>query len=171
MSVINSQIKSEFERSIGVGTEEEPIYPCYMYYDYGYFGQIYTKLELGVNSSVWITEIRFQIKGDSIDDKTCVNQSLKLGQVNAEEFATNINNSMIHQPFAGFSVSNLTTVESNFVWSVPEDYNDYLEILLDTPFQYDPTITDSNLLVLWENNDGSYLSGSSTPKYVLQVEV
>ena len=41
--------------------------------------------------------------------------------------------------------------------------NDWLEIPLDTPFQYDPTSSDSNLLLLWENRDGSYLSNSLTP--------
>ena len=85
--------------------------------------------------------------GDSSVDKTVVNQTLKLGQVNAAEFGTNIQNSMIQQPFAGFSTSNITTVKSNFVWTVPEDYNDWLEITFDTPFQYNPTSSDGNLLV------------------------
>ena len=163
MSVINNHIVSEFEKTIGTGVVEEPIYPCYMYYDFGYFAQIYTKEELGIGQPIWITGIRFNMFGNAVADKTVINQTLKLGQVNSNEFATNIQNGMIQQPFAGWSVSNLTTVKSNFIWTVPEDYDDWLEIPLDTPFQYDPTIVDSNLLVLWENRDGSYLTGASTP--------
>ena len=163
MSVINDHIKSKFEKTIGTGTISQSKYPTYEYYDYGYFGQIYTNLELGVGQPVWITGVRFHMVGDSVDDKTSVNQTLKLGQVNSSEFATNIQNGMIQQPFAGWSVSNLTTVKSNFIWTVIEDYNDWLEITLDTPFQYDPTISNSNLLLLWENRDGSYLSNSLTP--------
>lgn len=163
MSIINNHIVSEFEKTIGTGTINQPEYPTYMYYDYGYFGQIYTKIELGVGLPVWITGVRFHMVGDTVVNKTAVNQTLKLGQVNSSQFATNVQNGMIQNPFAGWSVSNLTTVKSNFIWTVLEDYNNWLEIPLDTPFKYDPTIADSNLLVLWENRDGSYLTGSSTP--------
>jgi hypothetical protein len=165
MSVINNNIVSEFETTIGVGTINEPIYPCYMYYDYGYFAHIYTNLELGVNRSVWITGLRFHMVGDSVVNKSADNQTLKLGQVNRDEFFINVRNDMTQVPQAteAFITSNISTVKSNFTWTVPEDYNTWLEVLFDTPFQYNPQDANSNLLLLWESRDGSYLSGSSTP--------
>ena len=159
MSFVNC-VKSGFEKTLGDGTAQNPLYPGYMYYDYGYFAHIYSKIEIGIGSPVWITGIKFQMVGDALDTKTSVNQTLKLGQVNVEVFDTNIKNSMIQQPFAGFDVSNLSTVKSNFIWSIPEDYNDWMEISFDTPFQYNPA---SNLLLMWENRDGSYLNSQTTP--------
>ena len=54
-------------------------------------------------------------------------------------------------------------MKSNFIWSIPEDYNDWMEISFDTPFQYNPA---SNLLLMWENRDGSYFSGQNTPSAI-----
>ena len=103
MSFVNSHNKSGFEKTLGNGTAQNSLYPGYMYYDYEYFAHIYSKIEIGIGSNVWITGIKFHMVGDALDTKTSVNQTLKLGQVNVEEFDTNIQNSMIQQPFAGFS--------------------------------------------------------------------
>lgn len=163
MSVINNSIVSKFEKNIGLGTSTRAFYPAYMFYEYGYFAFIYSKLELGAGQPVWITGIRFNMVGDAVITKTIANQTLKMGQVNSTEFATNIQNGMIQQPFSGWSASNISIVKSNFVWSVPEDNNGWIEIPLDTPYQYDPTNANSNLLVVWENRHGTYYSGNTTP--------
>jgi len=166
MSVINSHIiKSNFNNTIGVGTINESIYPMYHYYDYGFFGQIYTKAELGIGVPIYITRIDFHMVGDSLTDKQSINQTLKIGQCNQDQFDINIRNDFTQfplQPVPWLS-SNITTVKSNFTWTIPEDYDDWIGVVFDTPYLYDPTNSNSNLLVIWENRDGSYLSGSSTP--------
>ena len=163
MSVINNDIVSRFDKTIGTGTTNQPEYPMYKYYDFGYFGQIYTNIELGVGRPVWITRIDFHMVGDAAINKTSFNQTLKLGQCNQNEFKTNVRNNFTQSPFVDFSTSNIQTVRSNFTWTVPEDYNDWLGVVFTTPYLYDPTDSNSNLLVIWENRDGSYLTGASTP--------
>lgn len=163
MSVINNHIVSKFDKTIGTGTTNQKEYPIYEFYDYGYFGQIYTALELGVGVPIWITRIDFHMVGDSVTDKSSINQTLKLGQCNQVEFKSNVRNNFTQNPFVDFSTSNITTVKSNFTWTVPEDYNDWLGVIFTTPFLYDPTDSNSNLIVIWENRDGSYISGSGTP--------
>ena len=165
MSVINNQIVSKFDKTIGTGNINQPEYPMYKYYDFGYFGQIYTASELGVGSPVWITRIDFHMVGDTVTTKSSINQTLKLGQCNQNQFDINIRNDFTQVPLqpTPWLSSNIQTVKSNFTWTVPEDYNDWLGVVFTTPYLYDPTDSNSNLLVIWENRDGSYLSGASTP--------
>ena len=49
-----------------------------------------------------------------------------------------------------------------FMISITKKDDDWFEIVLDTPYNFDPS--NGNLLIIWENKDGSYLSGSTTPK-------
>lgn len=165
MSLISNHIVSRYDKTIGTGTTNQSKYPIYEYYDYGYFGQIYTNLELGVSRPVWITRIDFHMVGDAVYDKSSINQTLKLGQCNQNQFDINIRNDFTQSPLQStpWLSSNIQTVRSNFTWTIPEDYNDWLGIVFTTPYLYDPTDSNSNLLVIWENRDGSYLSGSSTP--------
>jgi hypothetical protein len=158
-------VKNQIDVEIGTGTITEAIYPTYMYYDFGYFGQIYTAAEVGVSQPVTISAIRFNMNGDASVDKSCNNQTLKLGQVNQDQFDINIQNNFTQVPLqpVPWLSSNIQTVKNNFTWTVLEDTNDWVEIQLDTPYLYDPTITNSNLLVIWENRDGSYLTGATTP--------
>jgi hypothetical protein len=163
MAFFNKHIKTKFEKTIGTGTILQEEYPVYFYYEYGYFAHIYTKEELGIGAPIWITGVRFDIVGDSVQDEAMTNQTLKLGQVNSNEFATNVRNNMIQNPSAGWVCSNLTTVKSNFTFSVPEDYNGWIEIDFDTHFQFNPLSSESNLLLLWENRHDDYFSYSTRP--------
>ena len=163
MAFFNKHIKTKFEKTIGTGTILQEEYPVYFYYEYGYFAHIYTKEELGIGAPIWITGVRFDIVGDSVQDEAMTNQTLKLGQVNSNEFATNVRNNMIQNPSAGWVCSNLTTVKSNFTFSVPEDNNGWIEIDFDTHFQFNPLSSESNLLLLWENRHGDYFSYSTRP--------
>lgn len=158
-------VKNELDVEIGTGTITEAIYPTYMYYDYGYFGQIYTAAEVGVSQPVTISAIRFNMNGDALVDKSCINQTLKLGQVNQDQFDINIRNDFTQVPLqpVPWLTSNIQTVKSNFTWTVLEDTNDWVEIQLDTPYLYDPNSSNANLLLIWENRDDSYLTGASTP--------
>lgn len=65
----------------------------------------------------------------------------------------------------GWIANNITTVKSNFTWTVinnPPTWTE--EIQFDTPFTFNPNdSTYPHLLIVWENRDGSYLSGSSSP--------
>ena len=157
-------VKNELDVEIGTGTIQQPEYPSYFFYDYGYFGQIYTSVEVGVSQPVTITAIRFDM-GESGGAETMNNQTLKLGQVNQEQFDINIRNDFTQVPLqpVPWLSSNITTVKSNFTWTVPNTGQNWIEIQLDTPYLYDPTITNGNLLLIWENRDGSYTSGSTSP--------
>jgi len=163
MAVVNKQIKTKFEKTIGTGTILQEEYPVYFYYEYGYFAHIYTKEELGIGAPIWITGVRFDMVGEGIQDEAMTNQTLKLGQVNSNQFATNVRNNMVQNPSAGWVCSNLTTVKSNFTFSVPEDYNGWIEINFDTHFQFNPLSSESHLLLLWENRHDDYFSYSTRP--------
>ena len=162
MSVINNHIKTAFEKEIGTGTINQPEYPMYFFYDYGYFAQIYSQAELGIGAPVWIKGVRFRMD-ETGGEESVVNQTLKLGQVNQVEFKSNVRNDMTQVPFTDFSTSNITTVKSNFTWTVFNIGAVWKTITFDTPFRYDPTITNKHLLLVWENRDGSYTSGSTSP--------
>jgi hypothetical protein len=163
--VVNATlVKNELDVEIGTGTIQQPEYPSYFFYDYGFFGQIYTAAEIGVSQPVTISAIRFNM-GESGGAETMVNQTLKLGQVNQDQFDINIQNNFTQVPLqpVPWLSSNITTVKSNFTWTVPNTGQGWLEIQLDTPYLYDPTGTNGNLLLIWENRDGSYTSGSTSP--------
>lgn len=153
------------ENTIGTGTTNKPEYPMYFFYDYGYFAFIYQNNEMGVVSPVYITGIRFQMN-ESGGLETAINQTLKLGQVNKNFFDINIRNDMTQVPLQPdpWVANNITNVKSNFTWSVINNPPTWTEIIFDTPFLYDPTSsTYPHLLIVWENRDGSYTSGSSSP--------
>ena len=163
MSVINNHIKTNFENEIGTGAGHAPKYPCYFYYDFGFFAQIYSDTELGIGAPVWIKGVRFEMY-EAGAQESVNNQTLKLGQVNQVEFKSNVRNDMTQSPFVDFSTSNITTVKSSFTWTIPPTTVAFWkEIIFDTPFRYDPTIANSHLLLVWENRDGSYTTGSTSP--------
>ena len=90
-------VKNQIEPEIGTGTIQQPEYPSYFFYDYGYFGQIYTAAEVGVSQAVTITAIRFNM-GESGGAETMSNQTLKFAQVNQDQFDINIRNDFTQVP-------------------------------------------------------------------------
>ena len=157
-------VKNELDVQIGTGTIQKPEYPSYFYYDYGYFGFLYTSLEIGVSQPVTIKAIRFNM-GESSGAETMSNQTVKFAQCNKNQFEINIRNDFTQVPLqpSPWLTSNKQTVKSNFTWTVPNNGPPWIEIQLDTPYLYDPNSSNSNLLIIWENNDGSYTSGSASP--------
>ena len=153
MFIIYNYIQSQFEKTIGNDIITRAVFPMYMFYNFGYFAYIYTNIEIGIGRNVWITGIRFNMVGDAVDTRSVQNQTLKLSQVDSNIFPPGTQNNM-SQLSAIF-----TDVKSNFVWTVPEDFNNWIEIEFDTPYNYNPT---NNLLVLWENRNGVYVPGTSS---------
>lgn len=156
---------STIEQTIGTGTTNKPEYPSYFFYDYGYFAFIYKKNEMGVGGQVNITGLRFQMN-ETGGLESMNNQTLKLAQVNQPQFDINIRNDMTQVPLqpTPWIANNITTVKSNFTWTVINNPPTWTEIQFDTPFLYNPSdSTYPHLLIIWENRDGSYSSGSSSP--------
>lgn len=154
-----------FDVSIGSGTTNKPEYPCYQFYDYGFFGFIYKNSELNLTSSVSISGIRFQM-GESGGTESMTNQTVKLAQVNQEQFDINIRNDFTQVPLqpTPWIANNITTVKSGFTWTVVNNPPTYTELIFTTPFTYNPNdATYPHLLIIWEQEDGSYNSGSATP--------
>ena len=148
-------------KTIGTGTTTNQKYPSYLYYNYGLTAFIYNKNDI-LDKPAVINKIKFYIIGDSLDDETANNQTLKIAQVNQLEFKTNIRNDFTQQPYVDFLINNKITVKENFTYTIPEDYDDWFEIVLDTPYNFDPS--NGNLIIMWENKDGTFLYGSTTPK-------
>ncbi len=153
------------EQQIGSGTTNQPEYPIYMFYDYGYFAFIYKQSEMGVVSPVKITGIRYQMR-ETGNQESMNLITVKMGQVNQPQFDVNIRNNMTQSPLepSPWIADGITTVKSNFTWTVINNPPDWTEVNFTTPFTYDPTdSTYPHLLIVWENRDGSYNSGSSSP--------
>lgn len=153
------------EQTIGTGTINKPEYPSYFFYNYGYFAFIYKNNEIGVSSQVSITGIRFQMN-ETGGTESMNNQTLKLGQVNKPEFFVGVRNNMIQDPLAtdAWIANNITTVKANFTWTIINNPPTWTEIQFDTPFAFNPNdSTYPHLLIVWENRDGTYTSGSTSP--------
>jgi hypothetical protein len=159
--LVNHSIVSAFEKTVGEGTTKIATQPIYTYYDYGYFGNIYTAEELGVGGPVWITGIRYDMNNTSNATYTSNNQTMKMGHCNKPEFLSNVRNTFQQVPLAtdGFTSTGITAVKTNFSW-VTTSEDKWYELLLDTPFQYNPAL--GNLLIIWENKDESYINGTSS---------
>ena len=131
---------------IGFGTSNKYTYPAYGLYDYSKSMFIYTQSELG--SSKNITEIEFQIGGYTVP-YTYNGQYLQLAHTTDNEFGTNVKVDLTN-----LNNSNLTIVKNNFTFTIST--NGWTTISFDTPFNYNGI---DNLLIIWENWDGSWSSG------------
>jgi len=142
-------------QTIGSNGSTESIYPMYMYYKYGYFAFLYTNTELG--GAKQITKIAFNMLNTAPNTYTVNNQSLTFFHANENQFPTNLRNNMTSLSTT-WSISNETTVKSNFSWTITSA-DTWYEITLDTPFNYNGT---DNLIIRWFNNFGTYLSGTAS---------
>lgn len=154
---------SNVEKPIGTGSTNRPEYPCYQFWEFGYFAWIYKKSEIGVGATVPITGIRFEM--DATDSPQSLPfQTLRLGQVNSNEFAINVRNNMTQDPPAGWATNNIQVVKNSFTWTVPTNTQQFIEIIFDTPYQYNPNdATYPHLLVYWINEANDYNGGSTSP--------
>lgn len=161
--LINKSIKNIFDKKIGIGILTVPIQPTYFWYDFGYFGNIYTSTELAVASPVFITGIRYNIRNNTPNSFSCNNQTIKLGYCNQPVFLSNVNNNFEQIPLGNppnnFISTNITIVISSFTWTIINTAQAWYEIIFNVPFQYNPNL--GNLLVIWEGRDGTFINGTS----------
>ena len=139
-----SQIGSDFDNCLGT--------PAYGLYDYSQSAMLYLATEIegvGISPGNSITAIQFQFNswdsGYELNDQT-----IKMSHI-AE--------SSLPDPglpdYSSLTISNTTTVKEEF------DFRGFTGITwgqfdFDTPFIWDGT---SNILITWENRDGSWESG------------
>ena len=141
---------------IGIGTQNLTGLPFYGLYDYSQSGIIYLSSELTAVANKTITSIEFQYNGWGTSYEAN-NQSIKLGHVSGSVFPSpaSINYSDIN----GGVVPTLTPCKSSFSTL---DFNPnigtggFIEHTFTTNFSYDGT---NNLLISWENYDGTWKSG------------
>jgi len=133
--------------------------PIYFYYDYQVTFLLFTPSELG-SAAKTISEVAFQMVNTYSSTYTANNQTMKLAHCTDTEFGTNVKSDL-----TGISgISDLTTVKSNYVWTV-NTVEEFKPIPLTTNFQYNGV---DSLLVIIEDRDGTYISGtSSNPKAVV----
>ncbi len=118
------------------------VIPAYGYYDYGWSAMLYSHNEIG--SAGTITSLQFQ-QSNSVN-YTLYSQYVYMAVVSDSVF----NSTAYITP---------TSVGATLVYSGNTSWNGtgFHGITLQTPFVYNGT---GNLLVLWENRDGSYSSGN-----------
>ena len=138
------QIGSDFDNCGGT--------PAYGLYDYSQSTMLYLASELesnGISAGNSITAIQFQFNSWE-NGYELNNQTIKM---------SHISESTLPDPglpdYSGLTISNTTTVKNEF------DFRGFTGITwgqfdFDTPFIWDGT---SNILVTWENRDGSWDSG------------
>jgi hypothetical protein len=137
---------------VGTGTNALPFVPAYGLYDYSQAGMIYLASELsaaGMTIGSEITELSFQFSGWSTG-YTLNNQVIKMSHASASSF-----------PNPGFpdyrtmGLRDTETVKSAFTWTCPSSENWEL-FPLTSSFIWDGS---SNIVISWENLDGSWTSG------------
>tara|TARA_B100000524_G_scaffold348482_1_gene253361 strand:- start:12465 stop:13514 length:1050 start_codon:yes stop_codon:yes gene_type:complete len=139
-----SQIGSDFDNCGGT--------PAYGLYDYSQSAMLYLASELegvGISAGNSITAIQFQFNSWE-SGYELNNQTIKISHVTE---------SSLPNPglpdYSSLTISNTTTVKEEF------DFRGFTGITwgqfdFDTPFVWDGS---SNILVTWENRDGSWISG------------
>ena len=147
--------------------------PAYGNYDYSQTGMIYLSSELSALKERQITGIELNFNGWATN-YSLNNQVIKMGHISASEFdGTNVIN---YSDISGQNntAPTMTTVKTSFNMTI-ENSSHWKRFDFDTNFSYNGT---SNLLISWENRDGSwqdnygYLEGTSvandadgTPSY------
>lgn len=131
--------------TIGSGSSSSAYIPTYSYYNYSLTQQIYTSAEVGEAGT--ITKIAFKV-------------------ANSKSTARDIDIYLSHTSNSSFSSSSswISQNTSYKVFSGTVDFlaNGWTTITLDTPFEYNGT---SNLLLTMDDNTGSYVSSSNSPKF------
>ena len=138
--------------TIGTETLSRPEYPTSIYWDYGTHMYIYDNAEIGIART--IVAISFNMaKGAA--NFIANNQTLKLFHTTDSVFTQATLNDMTN-----VNVSDLTTVNSNFTWTV-DATDGWKRVDFPTHFPYNG---NDNLVIRWENNDGSWVGTSTNPE-------
>jgi hypothetical protein len=149
---------SELELGTAASVLSDFRMPFYHNYDHGVFMYIYPQSEVGIAKT--ITGIAVYILRSGFGGTypiTSNNQRIKICHTSDSEFAPSTKTDL-----TGVNYTNLTTCKGNFTFTTPSVSADWVVITLDTNFSYDGT---SGLIIIWENEDGSYIPGTgSTPQ-------
>ena len=129
------------------GTSNVNRYPAYGLYDYSHSMFIIQQSEIGAVEKQ-IENLQIDLAGYS-SGYTFTDQTIKLAHVTESEFGTNV-----QVDLSGLTVSDLTEVKSSFTLNAHP--SGWKTLTFDTNFCYNGT---DNLLIIWENRDGSYQSG------------
>ena len=127
-------------KEIGTGTGDEKYVPFYGFYDYGWSKIIYTQSEIG--EAITIDKIAFDVSNDP-SSYTTDDQRIYMAHTTDSTFADG-------------SKPDPSTMNEVYTGSITWDGSGWHEITLGTSFTY--TNAD-NLLIYYENRDGSYKYG------------
>ena len=137
---------------IGTGTSDLPFVPAYGLYDYSQAGMIYLASELsaaGLTIGSEITELSFQFSGWSTG-YTLNDQVIKMSHSSSSSFPN-----PGYPDYRTMGLRDTEIVKSSFNWTCPSS-EDWELFTLTTSFIWDGS---SNILISWENLDGSWTSG------------
>ena len=137
------------DAQIGTGTNRQYYTPINGYYDYSQYGAILKASQLTAIAGKQLTGIEFRFQSWT-PGYTVNNQTIKLGHIAESKWG---NTTYVEIDYLNYTVSDMTTVKSNFNLTIT---NDWLRFDFDSNFTYNGT---SNLLINWENRDGSWSSG------------
>lgn len=140
---------------VGTGTTNIFQYPAYGLFDFSWTSMIWNAAEMA--GAKQITGIEIEIGGYTVP-YTYNNQTIKLAHLAPATTTFDINPAI---NWSDMPVSNVTIVKT-FNWTIST--NGWLVINFDTPFCYDGT---SNLILGWENRDGSWTSGYGSAESTL----
>ena len=134
------------------GTSNLSRLPFYGLYDYSQMGAIYLAENLsaaGLTSGSKIDALEFQFYGWGTN-YTANNQIIKMTHTPVSKFPDPADST-----YFDIGVMELETVKSNFTIVVPKG-EDWEKFEFDNAFTWDGV---SNILISWENRDGSWASG------------
>lgn len=132
---------------VGTGTTNIFQYPAYGLFDFSWTSMIWNAAEMAGTKQ--ITGIEIEIGGYTVP-YTYNNQTIKLAHLAPATTTFDFNPAI---DWSDMPVSDVTIVKT-FNWTIST--NGWLVINFDTPFCYNGT---SNLILGWENRDGSWTSG------------
>lgn len=137
---------------IGTGTDNINRYPAFGLYNYSVSMFLYRKTELLDARQITGIDVTFN---SYTGGYTFLNQTIKLAHI-----VDNKLNSNVTVELGGITTKNLTTCKANFTNTMVSG-GGAKTFTFDTNFFYNGK---DNLLLIWENRDGSWTSGYGTSK-------
>lgn len=134
---------------INNGTVTSDTFPFVSSANYSQSATIYSTSSLSTIAGKTITAISFYFLNYN-PGYNIINQTLKLSHTSSSTFPS----SVTANTYSPLTLTNTTTVKSNFNWTFTS--LGWYKFEFDTPFVYNGL---SNLLVSWENRDGTSAGG------------
>jgi hypothetical protein len=129
------------------GTSNATRYPFYGLYDFSQSMFIVQQSEIGAGEKQ-LTSISFDLGGYTTP-YTVNNQTIKIAHCQDAEFGTSV-----QVDLSGINYTDLTEVKAGFTFTISS--SGFATITFDENFCYNGT---DNILVVWENRDGTWASG------------